>query len=438
MSHRGPRRTPAEHPTDVRPLSASVDFRDVELDPPFVISGRAITHITVARVQVEVVDRGGARATGTGTSVLSVPWSWPGNAAEFAHRDGVMRALVREFAGQALRSGFGDPFETWQPLYRGLEGTLGRVDAGAPLLAGLLALGAVDNALHDAWSRVAGLPMYAMYTREHMQRDLTWAGAPGVHPGDFIGEPRALIPVQHVVGVSDPLCHAETGDGPRSLEQWLAVEEVGHLKLKLAGDPGEDARRISEVFRITSDRGVRPRLAVDPNEAYPDVAAVREMLALVEQQDGEALDAIDYLEQPFPRDVVPDGAALRRLANEIPVLMDEGYGRLRQLVEFPATGWSGVVVKASKGQSHAMVTYAIARSRGLRVMLQDLTATDSALAQAAGMAAALQFSWPSFEYNSRQFAPQANEALRARNEALVAVDRGHIAVRPGHIGLYPS
>src|SRR5690625_7519648 len=73
-----------------------------------------------------------------------------------------MRELVRTLAARLVEfGGTGDPFTLWRPLEAELPAVLDeaarhlRIDA-IPPLAGLLALGAIDNALHDAWSRTAG------------------------------------------------------------------------------------------------------------------------------------------------------------------------------------------------------------------------------------------------------------------------------------------
>src|SRR5690625_7581379 len=91
-----------------------------------------------------------------------------------------MRELVRTLAARLVEfGGTGDPFTLWRPLEAELPAVLDeaarhlRIDA-IPPLAGLLALGAIDNALHDAWSRTAGRSPYEMYTREHMNQDLGW------------------------------------------------------------------------------------------------------------------------------------------------------------------------------------------------------------------------------------------------------------------------
>lgn len=85
--------------------------------------------------------------------------------------------------------------------------------------------------------------------------------------------------------------------------------------------------------------------------------------------------------------------------------MDGGYSRVDQLVGLREQGWSGVVIKAVKVRSHAMVTDAVARALGYRTAILDLTTVGKALEHSISLAVAVQVSWPPVENNSRQFAP---------------------------------
>lgn len=436
-----------ELPADIRVIGAEADFEDIELEPPFVISGRPMTHLTSATVRLTVRTREGRPGHGSGTGILSVPWSWPRSPLSLDERDRIMRDLVRTLAARLVElGGAGDPFTLWRPLESELPAVLDdaarhlRIDA-VPPLAGLLALGAIDNALHDAWSRTAGRSPYEMYTREHMNQDLGWVmpELAGTHPGDHLGPRRSELPVQHALGVGDPLW-AVDGDegaaGPAGLEDWIRTEGIAHLKLKLAGDPSSDAQRIAEVHGLA---GHLPgaTFSLDPNEAY-SVEALEQMLDELSTRSSRAAAAITYLEQPFPRDTTVEPARMARLTSRFPVLMDEGYSSLRQLVTLREQGWSGVVIKAAKGQSQALVTLAAARTLGLRVAIQDLTTVGAALEHSLGLGAEIGADWPQIEYNSRQYAAAANARLAARRPELVVVRDGHVRADRVPLGLYSS
>lgn len=429
--------------SDVRPVGVRTQFLDIALEPPFVISGRPMTHFTGALVHLEVQTRGGRTTTGLGASMLSVPWAWPRPDPDIQARDQVLRTLVSSFADQVVQGHGGDPLEIWRPVYVGLDETLAQTARATgsppiPRLAGLLALAAVDNAVHDAWSRAAGRPVYEMYTDGYLNEDLGWAGLPGVYPGDYLGEPRRTVPVQHVLGVGDPLTPAEAAPGVRPLTWWMQTENIRDLKVKLDGDVLADARRIVDVHRVGSATRSDVTLSIDPNEAYRSAADLGAMLDHLEAKAPQAAAAITYLEQPFPRDAVTVPEHLRALARRVPVLMDEGYSDLDQLGRLRAEGWSGVVIKSSKGQSHAMVTYAVAREQGLKLVIQDLTTTGAALEHSIGLASALELTWPHLEYNSRQYAPNANDELAARVPDLVNVRDGRVRFTRARAGLYST
>lgn len=417
--------------TDVRVLSTEVRFRDVVLDPPLSLSGGKIDRVTVAGVTAEVESRNGSRATGYGESVLSVLWSWPRSSLSIDSRDAVLRALVAHHARAVTRGEAADPVEIWAQEAASLDGLLRTAERSegevVPRLASLLALGAVDNALHDAWARCAGKDAFDMYTAEHLSRDLSRYGFPGVYPADGLAvETRRSLPVQHLVGVADALQSAGT---ERGLADWIATEGVDRLKIKTASiDPQADAARISEVYRVAREAGVDPRLSVDPNEGYSDISLLGEMLDALHQNNPAAASRIEYIEQPTPRGKAVDAEAFRAVSRRVPIVLDEGFTRLSELSHLHQEGWSGIVVKAGKGQSPAVIAAAIGRALGMYVVVQDLTTTGISFAHSARLAARLDVSNIQLEYNSRQYAPAGNDALAELAPRLARIAGGAISL----------
>ncbi|MFI6537744.1 enolase C-terminal domain-like protein [Nonomuraea sp. NPDC050547] len=390
--------------TDVRIRQAGADFREVILDHPLRLAGATVDRFTLAVVTAEVETADGRSAEGSGASVLSVPWAWPRSPLSWHARDQTLRDMVTGLCADA-GSASGDPLEICAELETRLSGP-----RGVPRLAASLVLGAVDNAVHDGWARAAGRPAAGLYPEALADTRLSALLKEG------LGEPRTRLPVQHVVGVGDSL--DEVG-------AWLERDGIRHVKVKVAGqDPRADAARITAIHALLGGGG---SVSVDPNEGCRSAAGAAAMLDAL---PSGVLADVAYLEQPVPRDAPPDPDGMRELARRVPVLADESLAGVADLDRLAEGGWSGVVVKAAKGQSLALRSWAYAREHGLAVMIQDLTAVDLALAHSARLAATLPWSWPPFECNSRQYAPRANDGL-----AFMAVQDGQITLEPHYSGI---
>lgn len=430
------------HGTEVSVGHAEAEFHDVELTHPLSIHGRAITEVTLAIVQANVTNRHGANATGRGATILSIPWAWPHSGATIHDRDRALRALTERICREAVTGCARDPIAHWRALagsldYLAADPRVTRtVTEPLPHLACALALGAVDNAIHDAWARAAGKPAHAMYTADHLAHDLAdllGAEFTGRYPADYLPAPRGALAVQHVVGATDPLDQADTRNGSRPLAAWMSADRPRHLKIKLLGsDLAEDADRIVAVHAVTQRQPpfTDVTLAVDPNEAYASPIRVLDLLDAVSSRSPSARRAITYVEQPIARDQGTDHEALRRVAAQVPILLDEGLARLSDLRGLSTSGWSGAVIKAGKGQTMSVLVHSYVHAHGMYVTLQDLTAVDLALSHSARLASTLNLSAPHFEYNSRQYAPGANHQLQRSRPDLVTVTDGKVRIAP--------
>lgn len=346
-----------------------------------------------------------------------------------------MRRLVEWFARIATNEEPGDPLEIHDALrdgawrFRATTSEIPDVDSELPALAATLALGALDNAIHDAWGKCAGVPSLDLLRVELDRRGLPVT----------LRRRRRSLPVQHVVGLADALV-AEPGAGAEpTLVDWLRDDGVVHLKIKVAGrDPIEDVSRIAAAVTVSQEHGHRIKsISVDPNEGYESAEAALEMLLRLRRDHTTAFELMSYLEQPTPRGTPIDSGAMRALCALTPIVADESVGEPVELLALVDSGWSGLAIKASRGQSMALLTYGHAQRRDLFVTLQDLTAVDLALVHSARLASRLRLSTPAFEFNSRQYAPAANARIRRSHPDLVAVRKGSIRVEgPPLPGIY--
>ena len=83
--------------TDIRPAGAALYLLPVETRVPLKFGPENLTHVTCARVRLEVVDRAGRRAEGWGETPLSVQWVWP-SALPYAERSAALETFTQALA----------------------------------------------------------------------------------------------------------------------------------------------------------------------------------------------------------------------------------------------------------------------------------------------------------------------------------------------------
>ena len=106
-----------------------------------------------------------------------------------------------------------------------------------------------------------------------------------------------------------------------------------------------------------------------------------------------------------------------------PVVIDESLTDLETLLLAREMGYTGVALKACKGQSHAMLMAAAAQKYGMFLCVQDLTCPGASLIHSAGIAARVPGN-AGIEANARQFVPAANAAWEARFPGLFTIRDG--------------
>jgi len=254
------------------------------------------------------------------------------------------------------------------------------------------------------------------------------------------------VPLFHSVGGSDPLTAAEADaaavpdDGlPRTLAEWITFNGLWNIKIKLQGESLDwDVDRTLSVDRIA--RQSRPetgwRYCVDFNERCPDVEYVLEYLNRVREASPRCLASILYVEQPTARDLASPPRNDMHLAAKLrPVVIDESLTDLETLLLARDLGYTGVALKACKGQSHSLLMAAAAKRYGMFVCVQDLTCPGAALVHSAGIAA-----WvpgvAGIEANARQYVPEASRGWEDRLPGIFRVTDGSmhtacLADRPG-------
>ena len=135
-------------------------------------------------------------------------------------------------------------------------------------------------------------------------------------------------------------------------------------------------------------------------------------------------DRILYIEQPTARDLEANRGNIMHAAAKLhPIVIDESLTDLQSLLLARDMGYTGVALKACKGQTHAMLMAAAAQKFGMFLCVQDLTCPGASLIHSAGIAARVPGN-AGIEANARQFVPSASAAWEARFPGLFTIRDG--------------
>jgi L-alanine-DL-glutamate epimerase-like enolase superfamily enzyme len=245
------------------------------------------------------------------------------------------------------------------------------------------------------------------------------------------------MPLYHLVGALDPLTPNDVDrpidDGlPETLGDWIHVDGLTHLKIKLNGDDLKwDVERVVSVDAVAETeqqkRGVADWFySLDFNEKCANVGYLLAFLLTIRQRIPAGFAKIQYIEQPTKRDLQADRANVMHEASKIkPVVIDESLLDLESLRLARAMGYTGAALKACKGQTQSLLMAAAAKKDGMFLCVQDLTCPGASLLHSASLAAHVP-GIAAIEANSRQYCPRANAPWTARFPGIFKIDDGTI------------
>jgi L-alanine-DL-glutamate epimerase-like enolase superfamily enzyme len=406
--------------TDVRVIGAELFLLPVETRVPLKFGAETLTSVTCARVRMEVEGRDGQFAEGWGETPLSVQWVWPSDLP-YADRYDALLQFTRGLIAKWIQFGeWGHPLEIGDTFNRTRLNS-----SGLPHLAALVCNSSFDVALHDAYGKLHGVPIYSTYNRRYMSQDLARFlvsdeyDFTGKYPCDFLAaNPPQSLPAWHLVGGLDPLSSDElTGNEPNDghpvlLRDWIARDGLKCLKIKLRGtDAVWDCDRIVRVGKIAIETGVE-HLSADFNCTVTNPAYVNDILDRLEVEEPEVFRRILYVEQPFPYELEENPINVHSVSRRKPLFMDESAHDWRLVRRGRELGWTGVALKTCKTQTGAILSLCWAKAHGMQLMVQDLT--NPMLAQIPHvLLAAHAETIMGVETNSMQFYPAASD-LEAR------------------------
>ena len=153
----------------------------------------------------------------------------------------------------------------------------------------------------------------------------------------------------------DPLTASDQperlNDGlPETLEEVIAAYGHRYFKIKVRGDLDADLERLEAIAAILDPRLADYAVTLDGNEQYEDVEGVVELLDAIEARPPlrRLREAMLFVEQPVHRARALE-REVSRLADRIPVIIDESDGEVGSFVRARSLGYTGVSSKSCKG-----------------------------------------------------------------------------------------
>lgn len=435
--------------TDIRIKDASCAFEPITFRSPLKFGGRvqSKTHLITVEVAVETRD-GKHRATGFGSMPMGNVWAWPSEQVAPEQTESAMRTFAEEIvdlAGECTE--LGHPVDLAYHLsaeYDHLGKTISRrlkLAEPIPELAQLTAASAFDAALHDAYGRVHELSSFNVLTSKYMHHDLA-EYLDETFAGEYLDqyttrEPVARLPLYHLVGALDPLTAAEItkplNDGlPEALGAWIKFNGLTHLKLKLDGANFDwDLARVLAIDAVATEtqsaRGVSQWFySLDFNERCSSIEYVVDLLKKLQEQNPQAFERIQYVEQPMHRNLRahPDQKVHAAAAIK-PIVIDESLVSYDSMLAARELGYTGVALKACKGQTESLLMAAAAQKFGMFLCVQDLTCPGAAFLHSASLAARIP-GIAAVEGNARQYCPSANKIWSKQYPGLFDFKDGQI------------
>jgi len=434
--------------TDITILEARCHFEPVPFRSPLKFGGRVIEKGNLINVEVRVETRNKRQEAGFGSMPVASVWAWPSNVVSADQAEEAMKQFAEDVVELAADyPDYGHPIDIVEQFAGEYEHLAKLVQQKRslpetlPPLAQLVAASPLDAALHDAYGRVHGKNSFDTLSSTYMNHDLS-EYLDKSFKGEYLDkytlrEPRPTMPLYHLVGALDPLTPADVqkkiGDGlPETLGEWIKFNGLTHLKIKLNGDDvAWDVERVLAVDRVATEaqkaRGCQTWFySLDFNEKCSSVDYVLEFLKKIRQAVPAAFDRVQYIEQPTHRDLAahPENK-MHEAAKLKPVVIDESLIDYESLLLSRELGYSGIALKACKGQSDSLILAAAGQKLGMFLCVQDLTCPGFSFLHSASLAARIP-GVAAIEGNGRQYCPAANRRYRIQYPPMFDIKDGTV------------
>jgi L-alanine-DL-glutamate epimerase-like enolase superfamily enzyme len=432
----------APKPTDIRIDEVIHGYEDYVYRAPYKFGGRVVDRVTLLNVHCRVTTRNGQTAWGFASMTMGNVWAFPSATMSYDTTLEAMKTLASRIArlvGDCPE--IGHPLDIAHVLEPECLKAAAEVSAERtltepiPKLCTLVVASPFDAALHDAFGKVHRRNVYDTYGPDLMTHDVSRYLGPdfqGVRlDRAMLSKRQERIPVFHSVGGLDPLetsdVETPVRDGlPETLDEWIRRDGLVRVKIKLQGDDLScDVERTLAIDRIAS-AAADMAYCLDFNERCSDVQYVLECLGRIRARSPEAFERILYIEQPTARDLKANRQNVMHEAARLrPIVIDESLTDLESLVLAREMGYTGVALKACKGQSQTVLMAAAAQKYKLFLCVQDLTCPGASLIHSVGISAHVP-AVAGIEANAREYVPAANEPWRRRFPGIFTITDGYI------------
>jgi L-alanine-DL-glutamate epimerase-like enolase superfamily enzyme len=193
-----------------------------------------------------------------------------------------------------------------------------------------------------------------------------------------------------------------------------------------------DVQRVLNIDAVAVEVQRRRAIAtwfysLDFNERCRNVEYLLQFIRALKERNPAAFHRIQYIEQPTRRDLAADRHNVMHEASKlIPVVIDESLTGLDMLLLARDMGYTGVALKACKGQSQAVLMAAAGQIHKMFLCVQDLTCPGASLIQSGGLAAHVP-GVVGIEANARQYVPAANQPWTKRFPGIFDIRSGRMA-----------
>nr|ABX10687.1 hypothetical protein 8FN_9 [uncultured planctomycete 8FN] len=418
---------------------------------PMKFGGRVVEDVVVYHVDVVIEDDNGRQSTGHGSMTMGNLWAWPSSvvAADLTLATMLELAdLICQSAGELGR--YEHPVRMlvdFEHSFPEIALTLEKNNALAetiPRLAQLVCGSPLDAAVHDAFGRLHQLNSFQTLTPSLLREDLSCfldESFGGCYLSSYVLEkPQANMPLYHLVGALDPIF----GDGakvesesdfPELLGDWIRRDGLTHLKIKLSGDDFDwDVERVMDIDAasrtVQLDMGRSTwSYSLDFNEKCASIDYVVDFLELIRTRNPDCFSRIQYVEQPTHRDLKKNPQnTVHKAAKIKPVVIDESLIDLESLLLARDQGYSGIALKACKGQTGSLLMAAAAQKLEMFLCVQDLTCIGHNFLHSASLAAHIP-TVAAIEGNGRQYCPLGNQQWAQQYPEVFQPVEGRIATQ---------